>query len=665
MAKQKKLSKRILSITLSMVLTAAGLMLPQKQVNAEEANNVATMTTKTISGLGTDIIADPTVPTSSRDEWKGSYVYFGTYDSNPVKYRVLDSETTIFGGTTMLLDCDSVLWKGSEISSIFDADSNIWADSDIRTYLNGTFLTNNFSKVEQSAIAESTVTSYELTTDSADGVNVADWTKNAFGNYVALDRDKVFLLDAEDVSNGAYGYSQTDGGVTNRIKKDAGGNAAYWWLRSAITNYSFIAGYVYSDGSISLSDVISDSVGVSPALNVNLSSVLFTSLISGNKGETGAEYKLTVLDKGKTIKVTDNKVVYKASNGTITVPYTYTDTAITDAEKVNQISVVITDKAYTEADAEILYYGALQNTDLSNKTGIGTFALPSSLIGKTLGTDYHIYILAEHINSTNATDYASEPVEITDEQVVKDKLISITAPKSITVKNGTKYADMKLPTMVNIVTEQKTVSTAKVVWNTSKPLSGKYKPSVKTKQTVTLKGTVTIPNTIYTSGVSLTTSIKITISAVTLPVGKKLVSDNGKAIYKITKSHLTKGTVTYIAPKNKKQSKITIPNTVVIKGVKYKVTAIANKAFKNNKNLKSVTIGKNINKIGKQAFYGCKKLKTVKIKSTKLKANKIGKKVFAKTSKSMTVKVPKKKYKAYKSMFIKSGVNKKAKFKKN
>lgn len=49
----------------------------------------------------------------------GKYVYFGTYDTDgdgkaePVKYRVLDSNTTVFGGTTMLLDCDSVLWAAS------------------------------------------------------------------------------------------------------------------------------------------------------------------------------------------------------------------------------------------------------------------------------------------------------------------------------------------------------------------------------------------------------------------------------------------------------------------------------------------------------------------------------------------------------------------------
>lgn len=39
----------------------------------------------------------------------------------------------------------------------------------------------------------------------------------------------------------------------------------------------------------------------------------------------------------------------------------------------------------------------------------------------------------------------------------KDKLVSITEPGSVTVANGTAYADMNLPAQVNIVTEGGTV----------------------------------------------------------------------------------------------------------------------------------------------------------------------------------------------------------------
>lgn len=95
----------------------------------------------------------------------------------------------------------------------------------------------------------------------------------------------------------------------------------------------------------------------------------------------------------------------------------------------------------------------------------------------------------------------------------KDKLISITAPASITVANGTAYKDMNLPAQVGIVTEGGTVNKADVSWNTRAPVSGSYDPNTLTEQTVTLEGTVTCPETINANGVNLTTSITITISA--------------------------------------------------------------------------------------------------------------------------------------------------------
>ena len=82
------------------------------------------------------------------------------------------------------------------------------------------------------------------------------------------------------------------------------------------------------------------------------------------------------------------------------------------------------------------------------------------------------------------------------------------------------------------------------------------------------------------------------------------------------------------------------------------------------KKVTSVTLRKKVTSIGSKAFYDCSKLKTLTMKSTKLTAKKLGSKAFGKTPKSITVKLPKKKSVAYKSMLIKSGVNKKAKFKK-
>ncbi len=110
--KKKKILTRGLAFLLTTII-AIGIISYVPNDTANVHTVYGSTTAKTIAGLGTDIIADPIAPTSTSDAWKGSYVYFGIYDGSSVKYRVLDSNTTAFGGTTMLLDCDSILWAGT------------------------------------------------------------------------------------------------------------------------------------------------------------------------------------------------------------------------------------------------------------------------------------------------------------------------------------------------------------------------------------------------------------------------------------------------------------------------------------------------------------------------------------------------------------------------
>ena len=65
--------------------------------------------------------------------------------------------------------------------------------------------------------------------------------------------------------------------------------------------------------------------------------------------------------------------------------------------------------------------------------------------------------------------------------------------------------------------------------------------------------------------------------------------------------------------------------------------------------------------IGAKAFYNCKALKTVTIKSTTLK--KVGSKAFTNTAKKITIKAPAKKKAAYKKLLKNKGLSKNAKFK--
>ena len=579
--------------------------------------------------FGTPGITNPAVGKSTDKPWTGSYVYFGTYNGSPIKYRVLDSDTTTFSKDnntkTMLLDCDSLLFE-----SKFDDSSNEWATSYLKRYLNSEkgegydyssegFLTTAFTSSEQSAIASST----KISVDSSDGnEGICRWCQ-----WTTLNDDKIFLLDVKEACNTSYGYSKVDGAI-NRKKTGNNNDTTSWWLRSAVIPFNGIG--IVRDEFFSFANRVpseSEKVYVSPDLNVNLSSILLSS--ATGVGKTSAitkdsdqintiasnEWKLTLKDAGKTVNVTENKAVTKSADGVITVPYTYTDTATTDAEKVNQISVMITDKAYTESDAQILYYGALQTDSINSGSGKGTFELPNGLDGKTLGSDYHVYILAEHVNDTNATDYASEPVEITniynainrveatinqpkggqplstaiectsegvesatlswtdtenhevneianyypwtykahlsftpkpgyaftdateiavngwglgneksvnedgtltvtgDFESSRDKLLSITAPAPITVANGTAYADMNLPSQVEITTEDKAFTKLRVTWNTDSPVSGSYDPSKMEEQKITLRGKVDCPEEINFGIIEPTTQIEVTISA--------------------------------------------------------------------------------------------------------------------------------------------------------
>ena len=64
-------------------------------------------------------------------------------------------------------------------------------------------------------------------------------------------------------------------------------------------------------------------------------------------------------------------------------------------------------------------------------------------------------------------------------------------------------------------------------------------------------------------------------------------------------------------------------------------------------------------RLGKNVFDGCKKLKTITIKSTKLTSKTVSKNAFKGLTKVTTIKVPKEKLAAYKKLFKSKGVSSK------
>ena len=146
------------------------------------------------------------------------------------------------------------------------------------------------------------------------------------------------------------------------------------------------------------------------------------------------------------------------------------------------------------------------------------------------------------------------------------------------------------------------------------------------------------------------------------PKGSKLKKNGNK--YMVTSASKKTPTIKYTGSSDKTKKKVIIPKTVTIDGVEYKVTSIGKKAFRNNKSLKEVVIGKNITKIETKAFYGCKNLRRVTFKTTTLSKKSVGKNAFGKINNKASYLIPSEKLKKYKRWLKKRGAIKQQIFRK-
>lgn len=356
----------------------------------------------TISGLCTGGIGKPS---TSGGGW--SYVYYGKYGGTAMKYRVLDTAATQFNTEkTMLLDCDSTI-KNKKYHP--EQETISWNGSEIKGWLNGSEFygdwdhTDVFTWQEHVAIAISTKA-------AADGGDGKGWRNDDNDSdlviYAPLTGEHIFFLDAKEATRPTYGYVNNNGGADANRKKS--GSSNNWWLRSVakqdVQGGAGSAGYVDSDGKISCQYGRVDT-GVSPAFNLNLKSVIFSSLIPDKTNE----FKLTVKDNDMTIAKKDGSNVTRAGN-VVTVPYKISGT---NDDKATQVSVLLTDDEYSAGVAATEGFSYLKlNVASWDTSGTGTFTLPADYANKTCGEDYYAYILAETVNDGTATDYASAPASI-------------------------------------------------------------------------------------------------------------------------------------------------------------------------------------------------------------------------------------------------------------
>ena len=139
------------------------------------------------------------------------------------------------------------------------------------------------------------------------------------------------------------------------------------------------------------------------------------------------------------------------------------------------------------------------------------------------------------------------------------------------------------------------------------------------------------------------------------PAKKNTELKKGTVVYSVVKADPQDPRVRYVSNSNTAAKSVTIPATVKINGVTYKVTRIGDEAFASNTNLTSVTIGSNVMVINSKAFYKCKNLSKVKINSKKISS--IGSKAFYGIKNKAMFYAYRSKLKTYQSKIKNSGIN--------
>lgn len=198
-----------------------------------------------------------------------------------------------------------------------------------------------------------------------------------------------------------------------------------FWLRSPSGNTIPSTGA--SGGSGSYPHILTDpSMNIRPALQLNLSSVLFTSDASGANAKSAATAggglvaaqaltdtkKFTMLDSGLSLNCMDTATRTVRIGDTVSIAYNGATTGTN-----NYVSCVIVDSGN-----QITHYGKLSQA----ANGAAGFTVPG---GMAPGA-YTIRLFSEECSGDNYTDFASTPIHISMTVVgtVADASLTVTAP---------------------------------------------------------------------------------------------------------------------------------------------------------------------------------------------------------------------------------------------
>lgn len=314
--------------------------------------------------------------------WCGPY-----FNIDPIKWRVLKKEN----GTALLLSDQSL--DGMPYHT--EEESVTWEKSTIRSWLNGygkdsntggtagiDYSENNFNGMAFSACEWDRIAK----TQGIGGYN------SVYDTYGGNDtEDKIFLLSIDEVKNNDYGFTDD---ASRCVSNPAywghrTGSGGYWRLRSTgfFDVYSAVVGYSgWVDGSGAY--VHHSHIGIRPAFNLSLSSVLFTS------GE-GA-YALTFKDSDREFAVTDKTEKTVVQGGFVS--FDYTGAKVLGGEHGNEyISAVLVNGAN-----EVQHYAQLAKTVSENGTVV--YTVPDEMPAG----EYTLMLFNEQYNGEKKTSFASD-----------------------------------------------------------------------------------------------------------------------------------------------------------------------------------------------------------------------------------------------------------------
>ena len=365
------MKKRLISILLALCMV---LCLVPTSVFAEEVGAEGSAAIQ----LGADAIS---VLSKNVNTATAPTVYFGqNHDNNPAAWRVIGYD----GSGVTSAQGDITLLAAGNMGVVKFADTianNKYAPSNLKTAIDA--LAKKLTTKENAAVKKRT-----LASGSYDGENT-DCVAGA-----QVDNAVFWPLSTAEAS-----------AVNNDLriadKEHTKWASSYWWLRSP-GNSAYVVAVVKGNGSVSCAGhSLGTEIGVRPAFNLNLNSVLFASAAAGGKPDgfkavpeyTGNEWKLTIKDSSRKIYASAAKTNLKAGE-TLSVEYF----GATNIGENEYISAMIADSA-----GNILYYGRVAHNNQS-QSGTANVTVPSDLADGS----YTLKLFSEQCNGDYKTDYAGE-----------------------------------------------------------------------------------------------------------------------------------------------------------------------------------------------------------------------------------------------------------------